>query len=378
MKIDFIGDDVSLYLPKYIVDELVSRNRSSPPSPSSLLLGNQLGSPLSTMITKEDEKEKKIVFVGWYGGGTHPYPRVSDLVVSLLSYDRIYIRCSSSYLPEFLHNMSLHEFQLVGVISCRDPCHLHTHHIMFTRKSCMDDTAIILQGCSSSIMDISIPILFCLGTPIDGSWSTYERNVWETDIKKKKIDNHNNVYMQVVGTYLAIHRYVLSHPFSTFRYIVKVRTDEYYTTLDPLLDTMKRFPEKIVTNTIFARKTDMYPYHPSDHVIAGSVESMTLLFSTAKKWIEEHKIDTGYLRVPEQRIFGSYIQQRESNGLLPLPRDIPTIKTLMKRYFVYIPLSKLGLFYISANSIGLVIDHTTKPDILKTKRVIDLHSIDEI
>ncbi|MGJ3244341.1 MAG: hypothetical protein ACFE0O_15475 [Opitutales bacterium] len=128
-------------------------------------------------------------------------------------------------------------------------------------------------------------------------------------------------------------------------HVVKVRTDEYYETLQPIRDLAERSPGKLVTTNIFFRFDDFRKFHPSDHVVAGERTVMEATFAQA---IELH--DQG-----PSRYRGFDIQHPEqllALGKITLsePMDPPRSADQMKRHFVCLPLDALGRFKVVSNT----------------------------
>lgn len=51
------------------------------------------------------------------------------------------------------------------------------------------------------------------------------------------------------------------------QFVIKLRSDEYYTNLDTILKTLPT--DKISTNNVFVRDVSYKPFHLSDHMIVG-------------------------------------------------------------------------------------------------------------
>lgn len=130
-------------------------------------------------------------------------------------------------------------------------------------------------------------------------------------------------------------------------YVIKLRSDEYYTNLNPIIEKVLTNPEKIITNDVFFRKTKSYKFHPSDHIIAGKTETLLKIFKKAKEECEEElKKDL----VPEQHYATTFIEIMESKTKkeeYTLPTDEKSITELMTKYFDVVPTEQLGMFCIS-------------------------------
>jgi hypothetical protein len=134
------------------------------------------------------------------------------------------------------------------------------------------------------------------------------------------------------------------------KFAIKARSDEYYSNLDPLIEASAASPEKIVTNDVFFRKTKIYPYHPSDHLMAGKTEYMTTMFSDCANKCK----DKVFSEVPEQQMGMMFIARRENgnDSHLDLPRgpnNYQKITQLMVKHFDVVSTSELGEFVIMYN-----------------------------
>lgn len=132
-------------------------------------------------------------------------------------------------------------------------------------------------------------------------------------------------------------------------YVIKLRSDEYYTNLNPIMEKVITNPEKIITNDVFFRKTKNYKFHPSDHIIAGKTETLLKIFKKAK---EECELQLKKDLVPEQHYATTFIEIMESpkaekDETYILPTDEKSITELMNKYFDVVSTDQLGMFCIS-------------------------------
>lgn len=150
-------------------------------------------------------------------------------------------------------------------------------------------------------------------------------------------------------------------------FVIKARTDEYYTDLSPLTKMVLKEPEKIITNNVFFRKTSIYKFHPSDHLLAGRTRGMLKLFKEAKTYCERNMMSPTDIR-PEQMLGSMYVAQNESkivDGFRPnfeRGSEVERETTrLMKKYFNVINSNQLGEFEVKANSLkGVNFWHNTE------------------
>jgi hypothetical protein len=106
-------------------------------------------------------------------------------------------------------------------------------------------------------------------------------------------------------------------------YVIKMRSDEYYTDLIPFAEKILKNPEKMISNDVFFRNPETNEHenflcHPSDHLFGGKTtyikKMLELCVEDCKtKTSEELTIKFADLKnrsydiVPEQHIFANFI-----------------------------------------------------------------------
>jgi len=148
-------------------------------------------------------------------------------------------------------------------------------------------------------------------------------------------------------------------------FVIKARTDEYYSNLEPIINTSYASPKKFITNDVFFRKTEFYEYHPSDHLIAGKTEYM---ISVYKDCINKCRETQSTRFVPEQQMAISFIAQRtygDGASYMDLPKGTECrkeVKQLMIDHFDIISSTELGEFCVTANCFNRQWKNTTYVD----------------
>jgi hypothetical protein len=101
-------------------------------------------------------------------------------------------------------------------------------------------------------------------------------------------------------------------------WVIKARTDEYYSNLNLFFEKMKQNSEKIVTSSMFFRKWGLYKFHCSDKIIGGTADNLKRMFNKAVENITNNVWDTP---IPESQLGLAYVMSREPNlnlkGLTP-------------------------------------------------------------
>ena len=172
------------------------------------------------------------------------------------------------------------------------------------------------------------------------------------------INNHANRYYQFYGTYRGL---LLVET----EYVIKIRSDEYYTNLDPFVEAILANPEKLVSNEVFFRNPDSieaenFLFHPSDHLYGGKT---SLLKKTLEYCVEdcrklspdelkikfENLKNKSYDIVPEQHLFANFIQAKFVDFKFDkkISNLNDALKTVQKDNCVIVPSNELGFYCIS-------------------------------
>jgi len=85
-------------------------------------------------------------------------------------------------------------------------------------------------------------------------------------------DQSANYYYQIYSTHKGMEQV-------TTKYAIKMRTDEYYSNLAPLIDVFLRDDEKFVSGNVFFKSVSVYPYHISDHLFVAKSSVLKKSFS---------------------------------------------------------------------------------------------------
>jgi hypothetical protein len=143
-------------------------------------------------------------------------------------------------------------------------------------------------------------------------------------------------------------------------YTIKIRSDEFYTTLDPFVKIMLDTKDKIVTTDVFFRRKKLYAMHPSDHLVGCKTKLMKEVFGLAKEYCEnkEELTKHPFIKSALQRL--ESIDKLASEQILGMAALMVFIKNktfktfeeneLMKEVFEIVPSDELGFFRIAANS----------------------------
>lgn len=165
--------------------------------------------------------------------------------------------------------------------------------------------------------------------------------------------NRNNVLRQIISSLNGV-------LITETDYVIKVRSDEEYENLKPVFDAVLENPDKLVTNNTFFRPDEHYKFHPSDHIMAGSRETLKKLFRKAKELCaritSSPTIATGeHIGVPgmgivppEVLLCVAYLISKNVNICLDQSRQI------MLEHVSLVNNYDLGRFVTVSNSVGTI------------------------
>lgn len=179
------------------------------------------------------------------------------------------------------------------------------------------------------------------GTDVDFSNLPETYNVVLTKIPSE--GGHQNINYQVLSTLKGLQ-------FIKTDYVIKLRGDEYYSNLDYVAYEVAMNPNKIHCSPIFFRHWSFMEYHISDHIIAGTIENLKLMFESTK-----FNLDNGlvyHIRdgqkfefwEPEINLTRSYLMAKE-----PKRWGIISSNDLMVNNFEILDIQRLHPYKIVAN-----------------------------
>jgi hypothetical protein len=134
-------------------------------------------------------------------------------------------------------------------------------------------------------------------------------------------------------------------------YIIKVRGDEKWSNLENVGKLIKSQPKKLWCSSVFFRPWVYINYHVSDHIIAGTLENLLIMFQSTKYNFENeliYYIKNGEKMLywePEIMLTRSYIKAKA-----PQRYEKVDGRILMAEYFDIIDIDLLKPFFIKANA----------------------------
>jgi hypothetical protein len=175
------------------------------------------------------------------------------------------------------------------------------------------------------------------------------------DVLRNEYNNVQNKYLHFFSVNMGLN-------LSNTEYVIKMRSDEFYSNLDPVMESVKKFPDKIITGDVFFRNIRT-PFHPSDHLVGGTLSNMKLVFERAKALCEvsEDKHDSSFFKmaklsglykqhkivVAEQYLGMACIQSLLNIDEIEKSEDL---KDYVKTIFHIVSSEELGVYRIMFNS----------------------------
>lgn len=146
----------------------------------------------------------------------------------------------------------------------------------------MKDVTVIVQGrITQETFDFYVKnckgwnVVISTWVGLDIDYSTLPDGFTLLVSKLPEKSGFQNLNYQLVSTLNALNR--IKTP-----YVIKVRGDEMWSNLDTIYKTIKMDTGKIWCSSVFFRPWVYMNYHISDHIIAGTLENLLLMFQSTK------------------------------------------------------------------------------------------------
>jgi hypothetical protein len=185
------------------------------------------------------------------------------------------------------------------------------------------------------------------------------------DVLREGYNNTQNKYLHFFSVNVGLN-------LANTDYAIKMRSDEFYSNLEPFIKSIRKYPEKITTGDVFFRNSKI-PLHPSDHLVGGTTDNMKLAFNKAKLMCEisEDKHDDTFFKIAKSSILyktHKIIVAEQYLGMACLKEilDIDAVTTEdfkdhMKDTFNIVPCEKLGVYRVMYNSKKVGVDLKNVP-----------------
>ena len=238
---------------------------------------------------------------------------------------------------------------------------------VYTRKEIVETVTFIVQG---RILD---PDLFQKNLINLSRYGhvivSLTKDSIESFVTRNKIINEQNVYLQVHSTLDGLKKSITS-------FSIKVRADEYYQNWEPFINKMTGEPDKIITNNVFFRKVERYPFHISDHIIGGLTSNLLKMFQNTKQNLETRRIPPHVTKgIPEQWLTIGFLLSTYTEEKLRLIKGPQKIREVMQNHFHFIKVEDFQDFVISYTKNGRckrIRQRVNGPLDLKNHQIIDV------
>ena len=150
-----------------------------------------------------------------------------------------------------------------------------------------------------------------------------------------------NVDLQIVSTLNGLREV-------NTKYTIKVRADEYYSSLEKVYDRVKLVHPKVVCSSIFFRPLYLYPFHISDHIIASTTEDLKTMFEkTYDNFTKGVRINTA----PESHLGYGFLSAKENWDINNMGYQADNLsEEAMKKWFNIFDVNELTPFIATENS----------------------------
>jgi hypothetical protein len=142
--------------------------------------------------------------------------------------------------------------------------------------------------------------------------------------------NPQNVFYQCHSTLQGLRRV-------TTRFAIKVRSDEAYENLEPVIERLHRDPQRIWSGSVFFRRDIQHKFHAGDHILAGDRQILARGFKYARTTCATMvPIPLAWQPLPEQIITRSLLIAKGEHPTFSKSRE------LMLRHFGPLSLKMFG------------------------------------
>lgn len=151
-------------------------------------------------------------------------------------------------------------------------------------------------------------------------------------------------------------------------YVIKVRTDEFFSNLNPIFNELENAPNKVVTTNVYLRDQTTTPFNISDHLIASRYTTMYDAFSTLLEFFESYLFFSQNNKIFHEEAYRAVFGRKYVGPQILLGKAFLHslgFRTLnvkdMYSSFTVVPVSKLGQYVIKSNHQVHHFDSTINP-----------------
>ena len=177
---------------------------------------------------------------------------------------------------------------------------------------------------------------FDMDSEIPSNWKLIK-----SEYPERFADWCQNVDLQIVSTLNGLREV-------NTKYTIKVRADEYYSSLEKVYDRIKLVHPKVVCSSIFFRPLYLYPFHISDHIIASTTEHLKTMFEkTYDNFTKGIRINTA----PESHLGYGFLSAMENWDINSMGYQADNLSEgAMRKWFNIFDVNELIPFVATENS----------------------------
>lgn len=176
---------------------------------------------------------------------------------------------------------------------------------------------------------------------------------------KPKDFGPQNSHLQIVSTLAGLRE-------CSTEFVIKVRGDEYFSNLEYIVDELKK-TSKLLTLPIFFRPHNSFPFHPSDHLIAGRNGQLLMMYRNALK--NRGLKGWPWRQIPEQLLGASYLEGAENINARRLTKEH------MRAHFDILELDRMRDYRVSWNGKGMVFYNNFDPKVDKEPGIVNMEEL---
>ena len=159
-----------------------------------------------------------------------------------------------------------------------------------------------------------------------------------------KFEGFNNLYEHIQNIYIAI------NSIST-KYAIILRGDEYFSNLSYVYKKIE-LARHLYCSPIFFKPKSLHPYHISDHLIAGTVNNLKIMFNTCYENFSAQDLPLTY--ESEIYITTNYIYKKYNKDMFVFNEKIISPEIVMKNHFAILDLNEMKPYTLVSPQIGKV------------------------
>lgn len=213
-------------------------------------------------------------------------------------------------------------------------------NVILNNKNYKTDNEIIMMGDDDVHQDVVRNIYTLFGNVITSTSKKYDMDALNAHIMSRNLPNSGNVYNNVYLMLEGLKKCVIQ------KNIVKVRPDEHFSDLSPIIKSLQADDKLVITN-LHLQKVSKIKFSFGDHIIAGKYEQLLLMYTNAMNILNNKvtemrkKIRLEY--TPEQILILGYL--KDTFDFIGAKTETYA-KQVMVKHFNVVPIDDLGNYRV--------------------------------